>query len=94
MLLETNSQTGFALTAALGLIIFMIHQIYEVDPSSPHELARLALYFHSIWPLLISSYRQIKFGEELISCFACTIPKSRTIGLLGTIHRDGVDGFY
>jgi hypothetical protein len=48
MLLETNSQTGFALTAALGLKISVIHQIYEVDPTSPQELARIAICFHSI----------------------------------------------
>jgi hypothetical protein len=55
MLLETNSQTGFALTAALGLKIAIMHQIYEVDPISPQELARLAICFHIIWPSRISS---------------------------------------
>ena len=55
MLLETNSQTGFELTAALGLIISITHHINEVDPTSPNELARLAIYFHSITPSLISS---------------------------------------
>jgi hypothetical protein len=53
MLLETNSQTGFAITAALGLIIFIMHQIYEVDPTSARELARLAICFHFIWPSMI-----------------------------------------
>jgi hypothetical protein len=55
MLLETNSQTGFALAAALGLKITIMHQIYEVDLASPQELARLAICFHIIWPSLISS---------------------------------------
>jgi hypothetical protein len=55
MLLEAISQAGLALTAAHGLKISIIHQIYEVDPASPNELAQLTIYFHSIWPLLISS---------------------------------------
>ena len=53
MLLVTNSQTGFALTAALGLKIPIIHQIFEVDLTSTRELARLTNYFHSIWPSMI-----------------------------------------
>jgi hypothetical protein len=53
MLLETNRQTGFALTAALGLKITIMHQIYEVDPTSPNELAQLIICFHSIWPSMI-----------------------------------------
>ncbi len=53
MLLETNRQTGFALTTAHGLKTTIIHQIYEVDPTSPQELARLTIYFHSIWPTML-----------------------------------------
>ena len=46
MLLETNRQTGYALAAALGLKITIMHQIYKVDPTSPRELARLVICFH------------------------------------------------
>jgi hypothetical protein len=30
-----------------------MHQIYEVDPTSPRELAQLTICFHIIWPSLI-----------------------------------------
>jgi hypothetical protein len=53
MLLETNSQTGLALTAAHGLKISIIHHINEVDPTSPQELARLTICFHIIWLSII-----------------------------------------
>jgi hypothetical protein len=53
MLLEPCCLTGFALTAALGLKITIMHQIYEVDPTPSRELARLSIYFHSIWPSMI-----------------------------------------
>ena len=46
MLLETNNLHGLVLTAVHDLTISILHQIYEVDPASSRELARLVICFH------------------------------------------------
>jgi hypothetical protein len=53
MLLETISQTSFALTVVQVHTLLIVQQIWEDGSTYSRELAQLTTYFHSIWPLMI-----------------------------------------